>query len=489
MIFDGVLAQFGLNVEDFSDVIEAGAANSLSDLDFINLELNDWLQSKKRKKMLAGDSYYKYEPERKQKSKMWGRDSDGAPIWLQQDDVYIQDNQYAIQVDRKVNYVLGKPFTYQTTNEKYMEWLAQVFDKEFNRMISNMTVDVLNCGIAWVNPYFKADGTLSFRTFPGYQVLPFWKDDSHTELDMALRYYIRVKYEGRLKTYVKHVDVYSADGSIRHYILQNGELIEDTDSTPEVYGTQNDMSYKWDRIPLIAFKYNAKEITLLERGKDLQDSRNRVRAGWDTNMTENVHDNIMVIKNYGGENLQEFKDNLVKYGAVKVRDDGGVEVLRIQRDSASYLTYLQDNKNAIIEAFRSFDSKDDRLNGTPNEMNLRSMYADIDLDSDMMETQYQAAFDQLMYFIDEYLKLAGAGDFSADDVTINFDRSMIVNDTGTIANIKASMGLVSSETLLANHPFVKDVKLEQERLKKEQAKQMEQMMAMQTMQSEEDNGS
>ena len=91
MIFDGVLAQFGLNVEDFSDVIEAGAANNLSDLDFINLELNDWLQSKKRKKMLAGDSYYKYEPEKKKKSKMWGRDSDGAPIWLQQDDVYIQD--------------------------------------------------------------------------------------------------------------------------------------------------------------------------------------------------------------------------------------------------------------------------------------------------------------------------------------------------------------------------------------------------------------
>ena len=185
MIFDGVLAQFGLNVEDFSDVIEAGAANNLSDLDFINLELSDWLQSKKRKKMLAGDSYYKYEPERKRKSKMWGRDSDGVPIWLQQDDVYIQDNQYAIQVDRKVNYVLGKPFTYQTTNEKYMEWLAQVFDKEFNRTISSMTIDVLNCGIAWVNPYFKTDGTLAFRTFPGYQVLPFWKDDSHTELDMA----------------------------------------------------------------------------------------------------------------------------------------------------------------------------------------------------------------------------------------------------------------------------------------------------------------
>ena len=99
-----------------------------------------------------------------------------------------------------------------------MEWLAQVFDKEFNRIISNMTVDVLNCGIAWLNPYFKADATLSFRTFPGYEVLPFGKDDSHTELDMAVRYYIRVKYEGRLKTYVKHVDAYSADGSIRHYI-------------------------------------------------------------------------------------------------------------------------------------------------------------------------------------------------------------------------------------------------------------------------------
>lgn len=67
----------------------------------------------------------------------------------------------------------------------------------------------------------------------------------------------------------------------------------------------------------------------------LQDSLNRVRTNWDRSMSEQVQDNILVLKNYGGESLNDFKDNLVKYGAVKVRDEGGVEVLNIPRESSS----------------------------------------------------------------------------------------------------------------------------------------------------------
>ena len=471
----GILAQFGLYEEDFSDIIKAGAANNLTDLDFLELEIAEWLKSPQRKKQLDGDAYYRYKGKIEQRSKMWGKDADGAPIWLKEGEVKMQDNQYATQVDRKVNYVLGKPFNYQTKNEKYREWLAQIFDKNFMRMLADVTVDVFNGGLAWINPYYKTDGTLAFRSFPAYQILPFWKDDEHTVLDLAVRYYIRERYEGRQKKFDKHIDIYSQKG-IEHYKLEGGRLIESNEPS-EVYGEVND--YQFGKIPLVAFKYNSKELTLLERGKELLDTRNRVKDGWNRNMTENVQDNILVIKNYGGENLQEFKDNLVKYGAVKVRDDGGVEVLRVNRDASSFVTYLQDNKNSLIEAFRSFDSKDDRFGGQPNEMNLRSMYADIDLDSDMLETQFQVALDELMYYIDIYLKQAGAGDYSKEEVTVTFDRSMIVNDSGQIANIRNSVGILSSETLLAHHPFVKDVAMEQERVKKEQAEQMEQLSELQ----------
>ena len=49
----------------------------------------------------------------------------------------------------------------------------------------------------------------------------------------------------------------------------------------------------------------------------------------------------------------------------------------------------------MIENARGYDAKDDRLGGNPNQMNIQSMYSDIDLDANGMETEFQAAFEEL----------------------------------------------------------------------------------------------
>ncbi len=60
-------------------------------------------------------------------------------------------------------------------------------------------------------------------------------------------------------------------------------------------------------------------------------------------------------------------------------------------DAANYELVLDLLKKALIENVRGFDEKDERLSGTPNELNIRSMYSDIDLDANAMETEFQAA--------------------------------------------------------------------------------------------------
>ena len=461
-MFDGVLAQFGLNVEDGENLIKTNAVEVLSDLDFLAMELDKWLHGKKRREMLDGKEYYRYEVKPFHNKKLWGKDADGCPTYIDESFPRTVDNQYAKLVDQKVNYLFGKPFSLQTNNETYREWLTQIFDKVFLRSLQGVTSNAFNEGLAWIYPFLNENGVLAFKVFPADEVLPFWKDDEHTELDLALRTYITVLYVGRTETYVQHVDVFKRD-KVEHYLFQNGVLREDTEAPDE--------PFSWGRVPLVAFKYNAQEIPLLRRVRYLQDNYSRMRSNWDKNMTETVMDNILILRNYGGENLKEFRDNLMHYGAVKVRDDGGVEVLRLDRDAGSYVEYLKNTKQAIIENGRGFDAKDDRVNSNPNEMNLRSMYSDIDLDADMMEQQYQAAFDQLLFFVDDYLKRAGAGDFSSEEVVFTFNRNMIVNDAETIEEIRSSQGIVSQETLLARHPFVQNVREEQERLKKERREQ------------------
>ena len=53
-------------------------------------------------------------------------------------------------------------------------------------------------------------------------------------------------------------------------------------------------------------------------------------------------------------------------------------------------------KRALVENARGYDAKDLRAAGTPNEMNLRSVFSDIDLDADMLEAELQSMFRELV---------------------------------------------------------------------------------------------
>ena len=68
-------------------------------------------------------------------------------------------------------------------------------------------------------------------------------------------------------------------------------------------------------------------------------------------------------------------------------------------------------KKALINNARGYDAKDDRMGNNPNQMNIQSMYSDIDLDANGMETEFQAAFEELLWFINQDLANKGKGDF------------------------------------------------------------------------------
>src|SRR5699024_12772764 len=50
-------------------------------------------------------------------------------------------------------------------------------------------------GKAWVYPYYDQQGKLAFTHFPAYEVLPFWADNEHTDLDCAVRLYPVTVYD------------------------------------------------------------------------------------------------------------------------------------------------------------------------------------------------------------------------------------------------------------------------------------------------------
>ena len=465
--------------DDLDLILKKGQlANKLK---IIELELERFKRSTKRKEMISGDRYYRYKHDILDRK----REVIGEGGALQEvhnlPNNHVIDNQYELAVDKKVSYLLGKPVVYDTIDEDYAKALKDVLGRRFQRVLKSVGVDSLNSGLSWLYVYYDDTGALMFKKFNAYEVLPFWSDSEHSDLDMLVRMYeVEAYNDGRYEV-IEKIEVYEV-GGVEYYLMQNGKLVPDLDKKPSSYIVYEDNAgveaYNWGRIPVIPFKYNDKEIPLIRKVKSLQDAINLIMSDFQNNMEENAGNTIIVLKNYDGQDLGEFRKNLATYRAVKVRSEqgasGGIDTLHVEVNAENYRSILQTLKKALIENAKSFDSKDDRmLGGSPNQMNIQSMYSDIDLDANNMETEYQAAFEELLWFVNMHLANTGVGEFDAADVTVQFDRDMLMNEGEIINNARQSMGVISHETVVKNHSWVTNAEEEMKRIDAELSQQME----------------
>lgn len=390
-------------------------------------------------------------------------------------------------VNQKANYLLGKPFVIEGDNRQYIELLQQVFNKSFMKTLKNGGKAALNSGIAWLHPYYTDNGAFSFRLFPGYEILPFWKDSEHTILDFAVRLYPVESYEGTTLTIIEKVEVYDLKG-VHKFILDGEILVPDVSMGNGLFdipyvsiidGQGMATGMNWEKIPLIPLKYNEQEIPLIKKVKTLQDGINIMLSDFENNMQEDARNTILILKNYDGQDLGEFRRNLATYGAVKVRcsgdTNGGVETLEITVNADNYKVILELFKKALIENAMGYDAKDDRLSGNPNQMNIQSMYSDIDLDANDMETELQASFEEILWFVNAHLFNTGQGDFAGENINIIFNRDMLMDEGAIISNIRNSEGILSNQTLVAQHPWIKDVEDEMQKIEEEKQKALEEI--------------
>ena len=473
------MLQFGMETRRINDIVTRGAANKISDTEFLERELQKFISSPKRKHMIDGDLYYDYEHAIKNK-KRWVIGKDGQMIVDKHlPNNRFTDNQYGNMVDQKVNYLLSKPITFKTENEQYADTLKQIFNKKFHRLIKNIGKDSYNGGIAWIYPYYDENGEFKFKKFHPWESLPFWKDDDHTELDFFVRVYDVESYEGVIETITTYVEVYDTQG-IHKFTFDGNTLAPDYSTYYFELDTEGEkIPYNWNKVPVIPFKSNSTETSLLKKCKSLQDGINQILSNFGDGMEENASGNtIIIIKNLDGTNLGEFRQNLSQYKAVKVRTvdgaDGGVDKLEIEVNCDNYKAILTELRKALIKNCKGYDVEELKSNGSPNEMTIKAVYSAIDIDANEIETEYQASFEELLWFVNQHLKNTGAGDFTAEDVEVIFNRDMMVNESQIIADINASSVILSKKTCVAQHPYVEDVEQELKQIEEEQAAMMEQ---------------
>ena len=474
------MLQFGMETKRINDIVTRGAKNKITDTEFLELEVQKFISSSARKWMIDGDLYYDYDQAIKHKKRMVISKDGNLVEDKQLPNNKFLDNQYGTMVDQKVNYLLSKPITFKTDNQEYADALKLIFNKRFHRTLKNLGKDSYNGGIGWLYPYYDEQGEFRIKKFHPWESLPFWKDGEHTELDFFVRIYDVEAYEGNTEKIITYVEVYDTQG-IHKFTLEGNSLVPDYSTYYfELPDSEGEMiPYNWDRVPLIPFKANNTETPLLKKCKSLQDGINHILSSFGDGMQENASGNtIIVIKNYDGQDLGEFRHNLSQYKAVKVRTvdgaDGGIDSLQIEVNCENYKSILAELRKALIQNCKGYDVEELKSSGSPNEMTIKAVYSQIDLDANEIETEYQASFEELLWFVNQHLANTGIGNFENEDLEVIFNRDMMVNESQIITDINNSSAILSKKTCVAQHPYVQDVEAELKQIEEETQANMEQ---------------
>lgn len=455
-------------------LIKKGSESILRNEDFILKEIREFKSSKKRFDMLRGYAYFEGKQDiLKRKRLCIGENGDVEEV-TNIPNSRIVDNQYKKLVTQKVNYILGKKFTLDGSKD-YCKKLNSVFDSKFMALLRKVCQNSINCGIGYLYVCYDDNGNLSFKSLNPWEIVPGWADDEHTRLDYAIRFYDVIEYEGKNKKVKNKAEVFDNNG-IRRYEIVNGSLVPDGTKWKTPYFYFKNQSLSWSKIPIIPFKYNDEE-SLLKNVKTLQDGLNIILSNFQNAMEEDPRNTILVLKNYDGENLGEFRKNLAAYGVVKVRtidgSDGDVNTLNIEVNSENYKSLIEIFKKAIIENGMGYDAKSDILKGSPNMMNIMSMYSDIDIDAAGMENEYRQALESIIWFVNSHFYNIGKGNYFNEEVKIVFNKNILINESELIDNCIKSLEIISSETVIAKHPWVDEVTKEIKRIKKEEENEKE----------------
>ncbi len=436
------------------------------DTQWILREIHKFKVSNKRHEMELGEKYYdgKHDILQKVRSAIG---ENGSVLEVNNiPNNRIVDNQYKKMVIQKTNYLLGKPIMFLSEDELFLKDINKIFDKKFDRILNYIGVDCFNCGISYLYIYYDENGEFCFRKFCPTEIIPIWKNEEHNEIEMCIRVYKKkdIKNEFIKREYVEIYDITGID----KYELIGGKLVFIEKIN---YFYVDGVGFNWARVPIIPFRYNKNETTLLNMIKSLQDGINKIVSNFQDVMEEDTRNSILVLVNYDGENLGEFRRNLSTYGVVKVSSSDGksgdVRSLQVEVNAENYKSVLQIFKRAIIENACGYDAKDERFFGNANQMNIMSMYNDIDLDANAMEIEFQASIEKLMWFVNRHLFNQGYGSYIDKKVDVLFNKDMMMNESDVIDNIKNSVGILSKKTLIEEHPWVKDYQKEIERIEEE----------------------
>lgn len=408
-------------------------------------------------KILQAKSYYKNQNDIVDKG-VTAKSETKDP--LRNADNRIPHNIHQLLVDEKVSYLLTYPPIISVEDENITEQINNILGENYSRKLKNVAIESSNAGVGWIHYWIdtKEERQFKYEVVNTEEIIPVYQNGLEKNLESIIRYYtVKEEVENELeeRTYV-YIEYWSKDKFIKW------KMRDSYTNSPE---SVEKISHDLGEVPFIEFDNNRYKTNDLDRIKQLLDLRDKVISGF-ANDIEDIQQIIYILQNYGGTDLNDFLNDLKRFKAIKVDDDGtgasgGIETLSINIpvEARNVLTtYLKDQ---IYEAGQGLQ-QDISASGSLSGVALKFFYRKLELKAGLMETEFRSGIDSLVKAILKFINV------NADyKITQTWTRNMINNDLETSQIAQASVGIISKKTILENHPWVSDVQIENDRLEEE----------------------
>lgn len=407
--------------------------------------------SSRHSSIKAGVSYYKNDNDISKEQKYYYDKNGNRVVDETKSNNRLNHSFYGLLVKQKVGYLLGKPMNLNSKDSDVNAYLKTVLGDKWNSTAQELLKNASNKGDEWLYCYIDRDGEFNYTICPTEQIIPIYNNGFKTYLEGIIRYYDITSLTGTTTT---KVEFWTKD-KVTYFDLGNEGLVV-TSEKDHFY--INNVGYSFGAVPFVQFKNNEEMLTDLSMVKDLIDNYDKVTSGLANDLDE-IQDCIYVLKGYQGTDSSEFMDNLRYYKLIKVDEDGGVNKLEVHIPIEAKDSHLKRLEDDIYRLGMGVDVSSEKL-GNSSGVALKFIYSLLDLKADMAEVQFKKGIRHLLKLISVWYGLLNGKAFDWKEIKVTLNRSLIINTKEQIVNVTNSVGLLSPETLLSNHPFVNDVDYE-----------------------------
>lgn len=360
-------------------------------------------------------------------------------------------------VKQRVNYAFGRKCTFSEDSEQ----VSVLFDMD---TIRKCAWYISTHGAAFLEICFNVDGTMSgikahdcahcFEFNDAETMQRGWIIIEEVPNEFGMKNEDEESLQIRLIEEAENKESFT----ISNFLFAKNEL-QEISYLPEqtINRLHDDKIRRFNGDTVMRLKTNPFEIGVYTEIRSISDEFDSMGSSNSDYLKKSPRSPI-VVKGYG-TTLSEFVTNVQTYNVIPVQADGDVELLKAEQDITAAHKHLE-----LIE-----DSIRDQTGWVKSELGnvgysgaaLRMRYAELDIYAQQLQEVMTQAFDGARLYI------VSAIPGITDEIEVSYDSDVMVNETDTVTNCVNSLDILSRRTILENHPFVRSVDVEIERLAEE----------------------